>query len=188
MTYIDSWPAFENPNIATVTAVLLALAAAAALAVPVVRVARKSKRFRPQSLLLLLVPALIVTGGARIDDARESAHREALVASGQAEEAWGEIESDLMSSYRIRSVEPLGDPVDAVSSVAEASTGNVAYSSGPLVLVRLDDTPLAEVFRIVPDGDRITLKRQVSAERLNEGVDPDRLLLDEPASDSEGSI
>ena len=67
MTYIDSWPAFENPNIATVTAVLLALAAAAALAVPVVRVARKSKRFRPQSLLLLLVPALIVTGGARID-------------------------------------------------------------------------------------------------------------------------
>lgn len=191
MEFIDSWKTFDHPHLVTIVTVIIAVVVTAVLALPVIRVARKTRRFKPQSALLLLVPALLVTGGVVTDDVREQNYRHEMASSGAVDASWAEIESAVKSKYNVSSVESFNDPVDALNQV-QANSQNVANAQLPLVTVHFADADHTEVYflRVSTKGNgfEVDLEQQPMERLLHEGVDPDRLLLNEGTDDKSADL
>lgn len=193
MEFINTWQGFENPNLGTVTAFFVALALTLAMAWKVIKVAVRSKRFKPQSLLLLVVPALIVVTGMQVDNVREDQYRTEVTASGASDTGWTEIEQAVKRKYNVASVTPQGDPIDSINMAKEAAeSDNVGFTPRPMVAVQMPDTTHVEVYVLdvqqTSSGVDVTLELQESMRLQNEGIDPERLLIDVDASSDAADI
>ena len=180
MEFLNTWETFENPNLATGWSVVVAAVVTALIAWPVVRTARRAGKFKPQSALLLLVPALLIAGGGQIDEKRELEYRQSVTASGAVESSWSEIEAAIQAKYTVSSVEPFEDPVELVNVAYNASEDGTAPVTPPLVEVQMPDSTAVEVYWLIVEptdsGIDVSLERQASAAMLDEGIDPERLL------------
>lgn len=180
MEFIADWQTINNPNMLTHIGIAAAIVITGTLAVPIYRTAKKTNRIKPQSFLLLILPATLIFGGTQLDDVRSDRHQQQLAASGVTNDSWAELEALIKENYNVSKVTPAGDEaatLDAVKAAAAGST-NVSSVTDPKVTVQHPDSTYTGIYRIIvtpsatgtPDT---TLARQQSMEMMNEGIDPE---------------
>lgn len=183
MEFINTWQTFSSPNLVLQISAVLAAVATVLMARPVIRVARKAGRFKPQSLVLLALPALMLVGGHVVDDVRELNYRDNAVASGAVESGWAELEESIEAQYNISGVEPFDEPLDVVDMAFTTARGG--EGSSPLVKVQMPESTHVEVYHLVVEptnlGLEVSLKQTASAVFFEEGIDPERLRIDTEA-------
>lgn len=184
MEFINTWQTFTAPNLALQISAVLAAVATFLMARPVIRVARKAGRFKPQSLILLVLPALMLVGGHVTDEVRELNYRDHVVASGAVDSGWAELEKSIEAQYNISGMEPFGDPIDVVNQSYIAAHGN-DKGRAPLVKVQMPESTHVEVYHLVVEptdlGVDVSLKQTASAVFFEEGIDPERLRINPEA-------
>ena len=78
MEFIADWQTINNPNMLTHIGIAAAIVITGTLAVPIYRTAKKTNRIKPQSFLLLILPATLIFGGTQLDDVRSDRHQQQL--------------------------------------------------------------------------------------------------------------
>lgn len=177
---VNTWQSFEHPHLGLTIGVAVALLVTAGIAVLIRRVSQRSK-FRPETLMLLVIPAMIVAAGAFVDDARADNYREEVVASGAIESGWSDIESAITDKYNVDAVAPHGDATDVVIRAMDAASSNVNYDMPTWVNVQLPDSENVQAFILQVEHDGInwepTLHRAPWDAIRGDGIDPESLVV-----------
>ena len=180
MEFIADWQTINNPNALTLAAVVVAVTITAIMTVPVVKTAKKTAHVKPQSFLLLALPAMIIFGGVQLDDVRADRHQEQMTASGVTDTSWLEVEKMIRDNYNVGKVTPVGDTAETLNAVKAAASGstNVSNVKEPKVAVQHPESTHTEIYRVIVTpaengAPEITLARQQSLELAGEGVDPE---------------